>query len=289
MAGGFLNHNSSNAPNFQNIPEPVREAIVPEDGNSFICSDYAQLELVIMADRSRDPGMLDVYMHNGDIHSETQRACKVTHRKTAKNINFGAIYKMGPATLQKQLFVNDRIRQPLSDCERFLRDYFKARPGVVRYHDRVMQDLEERGYVRSYVGRYRRLRKLFRIDKHGAHRVGINFTIQGSAADIVKIAMRNIYREILVRKRQDPRWARVHQIIQVHDEILIEGPDEIAEEIRMVLKQGMESAIKFPSGVPLRAVAGIGKNWLAAKKNGDVRDKAEKKLLEEAIKAGGAA
>lgn len=266
---------SSDPVNLQNLPRSkgmVRKGIIAPPGCTLIAADYSQLELRLMADRSRDPDMMRVYIEKQDIHEMTRVALGIEDRTIAKNVNFGLLYGMAAAKLQWQLWVGAGIRAELSDCQRWIIRFFERYPGVKRYHNEIDRQIKELGYVQSLVGRYRRLKELAREDPGHAFRVGVNFTIQGSAADLALIAMRNLQNGILARRAVNQAWHQVRVLAQVHDSLLVQAPEQICEEALILVKSSMENAVVLPSGVPLVSNAGIGLNWEDAEQDAKARE-----------------
>lgn len=271
---------SSDPVNLQNLPrekDKIRRGIIAAEGHTFIEADFSQLELRLMADRSRDANMLRAYMEDKDIHQMTQDALSIKNRTAAKNCNFGIIYDMSPAGLQRQLWLKSGLRVSLSECERWIMGFFQQYAGVKRYHNEIRAQMDKNGYVKSLVGRYRRVKKLMQDDPGYAFRVAVNFTIQGAAADLTGIAMRNLQREIVKRRQTDERWRRVRQVAQVHDALCVEAPEEIGEEALELVKSTMEKAVQLPSGTPVMANAGRGRSWQDAEADAKRREDAKLK------------
>lgn len=265
VGNGFVNHNSSSSPNLQNIPREkgtIKVAFKSPPGKTLIVADMSQLELRIMSHLSQDPTMLEIYRTGGDIHDTTQKAVGCKERATAKNINFGLIYGMGPQTFQANLWRTARVALSIAECQKFDRAFFKKYPAIKDYHDTVDQFLRKHKYVRTLTGRRRHLADEMKANYGSALRQAINFTVQGLGADIVKIAMRNFQRELLKKRLDTVSWEEVFMVMQVHDEIVIESPLEIAQEASDLLKQCMETAVTL--SIPLIAepkIAGPDGSW----------------------------
>lgn len=279
---------SSDPVNMQNLPRDkgmIRKGIVAPAGGVLIAADYNQLELRLMAHQSRDPLLMQAYLDGVDIHQQTMDRLGIKERVPAKNVNFGVIYDIHAPTLQKTLWVKARVRVTLADCERWIIRFFETYQGVKKYHGRIAAEIRENGYVKSIVGRYRRVKKLLAQEAQGlgapgyAFRVAVNFTIQGSGADLTFIAMRNLQRAIVAHRATNPLWTRVRMLAQVHDSLLIESPKEIAEEVLALVKHIMETAIALPSGVPIVANVGMGHSWEDAEDDAKTREKAEAKKV----------
>ena len=260
---------SSIDPNLQNIPvrteegRRVRHAFITPDGCSMLSVDYSQVELRILAHYSQDDALLEAFRNGVDIHRATAAAVynvpldAVTYeqRSFAKSVNFGLMYGMGAFRLARDSALT------LAEAEDFITNYFHQFPGVRTYLDGSLEQARQRGYVETLLGR----RRYFRIledkgDKPSrtpayqrAEREAINMPVQGTAADIIKIAMIN-----LARALKDGGF-QSRMILQVHDELVLEGPDEEMTRIAPLVIEVMESA--FTLDAPLRADARIGPNW----------------------------
>lgn len=232
-----------------------------------VCADYSQLELRIMAHQSQDPKMMEAYTATGagakDLHTITQESLTIDTRKTAKMVNFGLIYGMSPEAFQRHLWVKERIDKSIDECTRWKYGFFELYSGVGAYHEKVKKQLEEKGYVQTLTGRFRHLEEELATDYGYAVRTGVNTTIQGSAADIIEIAMRNIHKELAVRSMKSALWRKVQMLLQVHDELLFEAPEELALEVKKMVTEKMESAAKLR--VPLRVDCHVAPNWADAK------------------------
>lgn len=259
---------SSVDPNLQNIPirdengRELRKAFVPSNSEFVLLSaDYSQIELRIMAHFSKDVNMLEAFNKNEDIHTSTAakiygidpEAVTREMRSKAKTANFGIIYGISAFGLAQRLNI------PRKEAAELIEGYFKNFPTVKAYMDASIQKAREKGYVETIMGRRRYLPD---IHSHNgnvrgmAERNAINSPIQGSAADIIKIAMNNIHREL--KKRQ----LRSKMILQVHDELVFDVYKPEADEIKQLVIYEMENALKLD--VPLIVEAGIGDNWLEA-------------------------
>jgi DNA polymerase-1 len=259
---------SSSEPNLQNIPirtelgRRIRRAFVAEEGHKLIAADYSQLELRLLAHVTHDPVMLDAFQKGDDIHERTARL--VFNAKTgeelkearrfAKIVNFAIAYAIEPFGLSQRVGISRKEARKVID------DYYDTYKEVRRFMEEVPERAREHGYVRSIYGRIRPLPGI--DDRNGnvrarAEREAINMPIQGTASDIVKIAMLHVEEAI---QREHLR-ARI--LMQVHDELLVEAPAEEAERVAQLLKQEMETAVELD--VPLTVEVGIGDNWMEAK------------------------
>lgn len=275
---------SSDPFNGQNLPRKqgvVRKVVIAANGCKLIVADYSQLELRLMAHFSQDPEMLKAYRLGLDIHQMTQDALGIDQRVAAKNVNFGLIYGLSAGGLKLTLWQKAKLRYDWETCNEWRDNFlYKKYVGIPRYLDAVDSQIRGYGFVRSIAGRYRRVTDLLEEDwKHPgqAHREAVNFTIQGSAADLMLIAMRNLRREILKRRATDARWNRVRQLVQVHDSLVVEAPDELAEEALALVKSCMESAATLR--VPLVAAGGIGRSWEDAESDAKGREAYSKMLF----------
>ena len=259
---------SSNNPNLQNIPiktekgREVRKAFIPRDNNHLIVSaDYSQIELRIIAEISKDANMMDAFINGIDIHTAT--AAKVygvaladvdsTQRRNAKAVNFGIIYGQSAFGLSQNLNI------PRKEAAEIIENYFAQYPGIKTYMASTMDFARENGYVETLKGRRRYLRDINSANqtvRGFAERNAINAPIQGSAADMIKIAMINIYREMNEQKLE------AKMTMQVHDELVFDVPINEVEKIKPIIENGMRNAIKME--VPIVVEIGTGKNWLEA-------------------------
>jgi DNA polymerase-1 len=255
---------SSSDPNLQNIPirtpegRKIRKAFVPKENNVFIAADYSQIELRIMAHLSQDPRLLEAFDSGEDIHSITAASVfglplpLVTSemRRKAKEINFGIIYGMGAFKLSGQIGVSLKI------AKKYLEEYYETYSGVKRYMDEVPERASRVGFVTTLLGRKRYLHDLTNPNKtaqQAARRIAINTTIQGSAADLMKLAMLNVHN----RLSKENLGAKL--ILQVHDELVVESESQDIETATEILKFEMENAYKL--SVPLVVDVSVGRNW----------------------------
>jgi DNA polymerase I len=259
---------SSNNPNLQNIPirtekgREIRKAFVPKNQDHLLLSaDYSQIELRIIAHLSGDPGMSDDFKAGLDIHAAT--AAKIYNvepgavtkemRRNAKAVNFGIIYGMSSFGLSERLMI------PRNEAAEIIRQYFTKYPMIKVYMDSTIAFAKKHGYVETMMNRRRYLRDINSSNatvRGFAERNAINAPIQGTAADMIKIAMINIYRELVTKKM------RSAMILQVHDELVFDVLKEETEEIKMIVGRGMKNAIKL--NVPVEIDMNTGMNWLEA-------------------------
>lgn len=258
---------TSQDPNLQNIPirDPLgvklRSAFEPEPGFLFVGADYSQLELRIMAHLSGDPALLSAFKQGEDLHRKT--ASELFHvpmeavtpelRRQAKTINFGLIYGMGPPRLAEELNVS------LTEAEEILRRYFSRYPGVRRYQEEMVRTAEKLGYVTTILHRKRwipGIRSQNRRERAQAERIATNTPIQGSAADLMKLAMIKLDRLL---KERSPR-SRI--LLQVHDELLLEVPEAEVEGLLPSIEECLTGV--YPLSIPLTLHLGVGRNWREA-------------------------
>ncbi len=258
---------SSSDPNLQNIPirgeegKKIREAFVAEDGYLLLSSDYSQIELRVLAHLSQDPILIETFLKDEDIH--TKVAIEVfgvspdnvtpDMRRTAKVINFGIIYGMSGFGLSKELGISQR------DAQDYIDAYLLRYRGVKEYMERVIEEARENGYVRTLFGRIRYLPELKNSDntiRQLGERAAMNTPIQGTAADIIKIAMINIFKRI----KKENLCSRI--IMQIHDELVLEVKEDEVESVEGIVKEEMEGAVRL--SVPLKVSIGKGKNWSIA-------------------------
>ena len=259
---------SSSDPNLQNIPirsemgRRIRRAFVAEKGNKIVSADYSQLELRLLAHITQDPVMLEAFQKGEDIHARTARLVFGARtdeelreaRRFAKIVNFAVAYAIEPWGLSQRVGIS---RQ---EAKKVIEDYYNTYKGVRRYMEEVPLRAREHGYVRSIYGRIRPLPGITDRNaniRKAAEREAINMPIQGTASDIVKIAMLHVDEEF---KRAG---LAARMLMQVHDELLVEVPEAELGQATEILKHEMESAVSLD--VPLVADVGIGENWMDAK------------------------
>ncbi|TVR34950.1 MAG: DNA polymerase I [Spirochaetaceae bacterium] len=255
---------SSKDPNLQNIPireeegRRIREAFVPAAGHRFVSADYAQIELVVLAHLSGDPALTEAFREGHDVHRATGALIfgvgpddvTAEQRRIAKTINFGVMYGMSAFRLSRELGI------PRRDAESFIEAYFRTYSRIREFIDATVAEAEKSGVVRTLFGRERKVPDINNRNKavrSGAQRVAVNTPIQGTAADIVKLAMLRIDK----RLREEQLQSRV--ILQVHDELIIEAPDRETETVRALLEQEMTAAVALD--VPLRVSVEVGDSW----------------------------
>jgi DNA polymerase-1 len=248
---------SSTEPNLQNIPVrtelggQIRKAFVAPPGRVLIGADYSQIELRVLAHLSEDPGLIEAFERDEDVHARTAatifnipiESVGPRERRIAKMINFGLSYGMTGYGLAQ------RTGLSRSEAEKFIKNYFENYPGVRAYMERVVREAEEKRYLETLLGRRRYFVELSSQTKREA----INFPVQGTAADIMKLAMLRVYERIQSGE------IRADMLLQIHDELIFEADAEAAERAAQLIKQTMEGA--FSLRVPLKVETHIGTNW----------------------------
>jgi len=255
---------SSSNPNLQNIPvrgeegKEIRKGFVAEKGHYLLAADYSQVELRVFAHYSKDPSFVEAFKRDDDIHSKTaseilgvaKDAVTPDMRRIAKAINFGIIYGMGSQRLSEELGIDNKTAKNYIDA------YYKRYQGVARYREEMIAMAREKGYVTTLFNRRRYLPEI----NHGkqriraeAERMAINTPIQGTAADLIKKAMINIHNRL---RREN---LKTKMLLQVHDELVFEVPEDEIDLIRSMVKEEMEGV--HPLDVPLKVDIKTGKNW----------------------------
>jgi DNA polymerase-1 len=255
---------SSSEPNLQNIPvrgelgKEVRKAFIAPEGNRLLSADYSQIDLRALAHLSQDKSLLDAFRHDEDIHSATAaqvfgvEPSKVTPemRRVAKTVNFGVIYGMSEYGLEQATGLSRE------EAARFINAYFEKYPGVKSYLESTKEQARKMGYVQTILGRRRTIPEINaqnRQVREAAERMAINMPVQGTSADIIKVAMINLEREI------EKRGLKSKMILQVHDELIFEVPQAEVGEMKKLVPELMTSAIEL--SVPLKAAVKSGPNW----------------------------
>ena len=259
---------SSSDPNLQNIPirtergQRIREAFVARDADHVLLSaDYSQIELRVMAALSKDPGMIEAFRRGADIHTET--ATRVygvlpglvtpEMRSACKMVNFGIIYGISAFGLSQRLNV------PRRQAAELIETYFAQYPGVKTFMDQAIADARAKGYAQTLLGRRRFLRDIDsrnNTSRQSAERNAINTPVQGTAADLIKLAMVRVHAELKARK------LKTRMVLQIHDELLFDVPKDEVGAVRDLVKQAMTTVLDI--GVPLDVSVGVGDTWLEA-------------------------
>jgi len=259
---------SSSDPNLQNIPirtergQRIREAFVARDADHVLLSaDYSQIELRVMAALSKDAGMIEAFKRGADIHAET--AARVFDvmpalvtaemRSTCKMVNFGIIYGISAFGL------GQRLNVPRKQAAELIENYFKQYPGVKAYMEQTVADARAKGYAVTILGRRRFLRDIASrnaTSRQAAERNAINTPVQGSAADLIKLAMVRLHREL------NEHRLKTKMVLQIHDELLFDVPKDEVGAVRDLVKRAMTTVLDI--GVPLDVSVGVGDTWLEA-------------------------
>ena len=259
---------SSTEPNLQNIPvrkeegKQIRQMFIASKGCELVCADYSQIELRLMASFSKDEGMIADFNSGKDIHAAT--AAKIFNvpiqfvdkdlRRQAKAVNFGIIYGITDYGLSQDLGI------PVYKAKEFTTSYFKTYPRVHEYMEELVAKATKNGYAETMMGRIRTIPELTMSNRNMqgfGKRVAMNMPLQGSASDIIKLAMIKVYDEL------QKQGLKAKLIMQVHDELIIDTPTDEVEKVKKLLKEAMENVVKLE--VPLIAEVGVGPNWLEAK------------------------
>jgi DNA polymerase-1 len=270
QAGAVTGRLQSNNPNLQNIPvrtdrgKEIRKAFVPRDNKHILLSaDYSQIELRIVAAISGDKNMCKAFKDGTDIHTATaSRVYNVSEKEVtkemrykAKSVNFGIIYGQGAFGLADNLGISRTEAREIID------NYKKQFPGIQKYMDDTINFARENGYVETLMGRKRWLRDINSANftvRGFAERNAINSPIQGTAADMIKLAMQKVHAAMIKEKMQS------RMLLQVHDELVFDALRSEAKELKPLIIECMQSAMKLPHAVPVTADCGEGKNWLEA-------------------------
>ena len=248
---------SSSEPNLQNIPirsqlgGQIREGFIAPRGRVLIGADYSQIELRIMAHIAEDRGLIEAFERDEDIHLRTAATIfgvplekvNAPQRDIAKRINFGLAYGMSSFGLAQWAKI------PRKDADQFVKSYFASYPGVKAYMERIIKQAQEQGYVESLLGRRRYFGKL----DSRSEREAINMPIQGTSADLMKLAMIHLHEQIQTGK------LKADMLLQIHDELIFEVDKDQAEKSAQLIKKTMESVMKL--AVPLKVDVKVGQNW----------------------------
>jgi DNA polymerase-1 len=255
---------SSSSPNLQNIPirtalgREIRKAFIAEKGNQLISADYSQVELRVVACLAKDKNMMDVFNKGEDIHKAT--AAKIfdvplkevtkDQRRKAKEVNFGVLYGMGPVGLAQRTGISR------AEAREFIDKYFASYEQVRKYTEEMVEDAKKTETVETMFGRKRLLPEIHsqvQVLRAAAERMAVNMPIQGTAADLMKIAMIEVYQEL---KKISPKSK---MLLQVHDELVIETPKDEVKKVAKVLDEKMEKIHKLC--VPIKVETEVGLNW----------------------------
>lgn len=255
---------SSSDPNLQNIPvrgewgRRIREAFIAEKGHLLLSADYSQIELRVLAHLSRDEGLISAFRAGVDVHARTAAELfnvgpdSVTPelRRIAKTVNFGIVYGISAFGLSGTLNI------PPEDAKKYINGYFASHPGVQSYIERSVREAKELGYVKTLFGRKRAVPELKSTNaatRSLGERLAMNSPVQGTAADIIKIAMIRLWRALREKN------LKTRLILQVHDELVLEAPEDEVQAVSGLVRHEMESAAAL--SVPLEVDISIGRNW----------------------------
>jgi DNA polymerase-1 len=259
---------SSSNPNLQNIPirselgREIRAAFIPREGWQLVVADYSQIELRLLAHMSRDPVLVEAFRNGEDIHTRTAAEVMgvpplmVTPdmRRRAKAVNFGIVYGQTPFGLSQSLGIDRK------EAETYIRAYFERYSGVRAFIDRTIEEVRQSGFANTLLGRKRPIPDMKSRNPNArgfAERTAVNTPLQGTAADLIKMAMIRI--DALLRER----GLKSKMLLQVHDELVFEALSDEAADLRKLVKQEMEHV--YALAVPLVADVGLGSNWRDAK------------------------
>jgi DNA polymerase-1 len=255
---------SSSNPNLQNIPvrtelgREIRKAFIAEPGFTFLAADYSQVELRVIACLANDPAMMEVFRRNEDIHRAT--AAKIFNvkpedvnpemRRKAKEVNFGVLYGMGSLSLAERTGISR------AEAKEFIKKYFDSYKHVKEYTEKMVEVAREKGFVETLFGRIRKMDDIessMPVLRAAAERMAVNMPIQGTAADLMKIAMIAVYAEL------KKHWPESRLLLQVHDELVLEVPSADVDKVAKVIDAKMEKIHKL--AVPIKVDTEIGPNW----------------------------
>ena len=259
---------SSTEPNLQNIPvrqemgREIRKLFVADDGNILVDADYSQIELRVLSHMADDSAMQNAFRNNVDIHTSTASEVfgvpidEVTPqlRSNAKAVNFGIVYGIGAFSLSKDLGISR------ADADKYIKDYLRTYSGVDAFMKRSVEEAKEKGYATTMLGRRRYIPEITAsnfMTRSFGERVAMNAPVQGSAADIIKVAMIKVFNEL------KDNGLKAKLILQVHDELIVEAPEEERQRVEDILTGCMESAVEMK--VPLIAEANSGRTWYETK------------------------
>lgn len=268
QAGAATGRLSSSNPNLQNIPirtlegREIRSAFVPEDGWELVVADYSQIELRLLAHMSNDPVLVESFRNNEDIHRRTAAEVLNVHpemvtsemRRSAKAVNFGIVYGQTPFGLAQTLGIDRK------EAELYIRRYFERYAGVREFIDRTIEEVRQTGVAKTLLGRRRAIPDMQSRNPSArsfAERTAVNTPLQGTAADLIKVAM------IRIARRMEKEKMQSRMLLQVHDELVFEAPPSEREHLQEIVKTEMENVYEL--SVPLLVEVGSGPNWRDAK------------------------
>jgi DNA polymerase-1 len=258
---------SSSEPNLQNIPvrgewgAKIREVFIAEEGHMLLSADYSQIELRILAHMSNDRGLIEAFKEDMDIHSKTaseifgvgEETVTGDMRRVAKTVNFGVVYGISPFGLSEALGITPK------EAADFINRYFDKHSGVKNYMESAVSAAKEKGCVKTLMGRKRPIPEINSANaniRQQAERLAINTPVQGTAADLIKIAMISIWKKI------KEKGLKTKIVLQIHDELLLEVPEDELEKVKDMVRNEMENALAL--SIPLKVGMGWAKNWSGA-------------------------
>ncbi|MFZ4574957.1 MAG: DNA polymerase I [Phycisphaerales bacterium] len=261
---------ASSDPNLQNIPirtdvgREIRRAFIAPEGCALVTADYSQIELRLLAHLSRDPALIEAFHAGADIHTAvaaqianiSPMAVTKEQRSGAKMVNFGIVYGITAFGLARRLNIGER------EAAEIINGYKRKFAGITTFLQECVEQARTRGFVETMLRRRRPIPDIDSTNQQRralAERLSINSVVQGSAADLIKLAMVNIHRKVTTA----PEWSAAKMLLQIHDELVFECPREMAERVRAMVVEEMEGAMKL--SVPLRADAHIGRDWFEGK------------------------
>jgi len=259
---------SSSDPNLQNIPvrgelgPRFRQAFIPAEGHLFLSADYSQIELRVLAHLSKDQALIDTFLRDQDVHQETANRVFGSasslfgdeQRRRAKIINFSMVYGASAFSMAKELGTTN------AEAQQFIDKYFEKYPNVRDFLERSVEEAKKKGYSETLFGRRRQVPELLqgdRLTQQAGRRIALNTPIQGTAADLIKKAMIDVWEELRLKTLKSK------MLLQVHDELVFEVPDDEQDVMDRLVKKKMEEV--FPLEVPLKVHLGWGINWAEAK------------------------
>lgn len=258
QTGTKIGRLSSENPNGQNMPRKggIRDSVCAPEGKTLVVGDLNQIELRILAHLSEDPTFLKTYRENGDVHQATMDAVGC-ERPVAKASNFGMVYGMSPSALAALTDISIKRAQEVYN------KWFEKFSGVRKLKEKTRWDVIKDQLTKTIFGRRRRFYGV-PLDDY-AHRQAFHFTVSGSAADVIKIGMVKLYKALLDRREKLPIWHDVKMLAQIHDELVLETPEGIAQDVRALVQSCMEDVAGGRLKVPVKAKVAIGKTWGSAK------------------------